>query len=134
MKKKKLYLIKMRKKLIRAKLWDLLHKMLYIYICVYIYIYFLLYIYIFICVCMCHIYLPFVFIYLKSHEFFEQSIRDVADLLAVRDFDVVPMWERERERETKCQSFWNHSFMLLNLSPNCTMWLPYTTHKDGTMN
>ena len=40
---------------------------------------------------MCHIYLPFVFIYLKSHEFFEQSIRDVADLLAVRDFDVVPM-------------------------------------------
>ena len=49
--------------------------------------------------CVCHIYLPFVFIYLKSHEFFEQSIRDVADLLAVRDFDVVPMWERERERE-----------------------------------
>ena len=45
---------------------------------------------------MCHIYLPFVFIYLKSHEFFEQSIRDVADLLAVRDFDVVPMRERER--------------------------------------
>ena len=52
--------------------------------------------------CVCHIYLPFVFIYLKSHEFFEQSIRDVADLLAVRDFDVVPMRERERERETKC--------------------------------
>ena len=57
----------------------------------YIYIFPFIYIYIFICVCMCHIYLPFVFIYLKSHEFFEQSIRDVADLLAVRDFDVVPM-------------------------------------------
>ena len=69
--------------------------------------------------CVCHIYLPFAFIYLKSQEFFEQSIRDVADLLAVRDFDVVPM----RERETKCQTFWNHSFMLLNL-----------THKDGIMN
>ena len=65
--------------------------MLYIYV----YIYISLYIYI----CVCHIYLPFVFIYLKSHEFFEQSIRDVADLLAVRDFDVVPMCERERERE-----------------------------------
>ena len=49
--------------------------------------------------CVCHIYLPFAFIYLKSQEFFEQSIRDVADLLAVRDFDAVPMRERERERE-----------------------------------